>query len=53
MSFQDWTPVTVTKTAKQKAAGLSSAQAIAQVVNVILCSGNHNFFVKVFANFQL
>ena len=32
MSFpdQDWTPVTVQKTQKQKAAGLSSAQAIAQ-----------------------
>jgi hypothetical protein len=27
---QDWTPVVLTKTAKQKAAGLSSAHAIAQ-----------------------
>ena len=27
---QDWTPVTLTKTAKQKAVGLSSAQAVLQ-----------------------
>jgi putative transcription factor len=30
MDQQDWTPVTITKTAKQKAAGLSSAHAVAQ-----------------------
>lgn len=30
MADQDWTPVTLTKTAKQKAVGLSSAQAVAQ-----------------------
>ena len=30
MSDQDWTPVVLTKTAKQKARGLSSAQAVAQ-----------------------
>jgi hypothetical protein len=31
MDGQDWTPVVVTKTAKQRAVGLSSAQAVAQV----------------------
>ena len=31
MGDQDWTPVTVTKTAKQRTAGMSSAQAISQV----------------------
>lgn len=30
MSDQDWTPVVLTKTAKQRAKGLSSAQAVAQ-----------------------
>lgn len=30
MSDQDWTPVVLTKTAKQKAKGLSSAQAVSQ-----------------------
>ncbi len=30
MADQDWTPVVLTKTAKQKAQGLSSAQAVAQ-----------------------
>jgi len=30
MSDQDWTPVVITKTAKQKAKGLSTAQAVSQ-----------------------
>lgn len=34
MGDQDWTPVTVTKTAKQRTAGMSSAQAISQVNNM-------------------
>ena len=35
MGDQDWTPVTVTKTAKQRTAGMSSAQAISQVSHEI------------------
>ena len=35
MGDQDWTPVTVTKTAKQRTAGMSSAQAISQVFEIL------------------